>query len=146
MLCVVLLILSGSLLAQEPSVLNFIDSLTNIISQQKPQSDVEQNLRFTVVDYIDTGDFEEDDTRTVMIAIFNEYLVKPEINWMVFPFILKYLKTAGYSEIGLIRELYGYGNKLHQDSWYLLKFMQANASSPAIKEIIKGELRVVKKP
>ena len=63
----------------------------------------------------------------------------------LFPFILKYVDTAGLFEIGLVRQLYGYENEYYRNSWYLLKFMQANAS-PALKTIIEGELRIVENP
>ena len=63
----------------------------------------EKNLRFGSDGYMETGDYNEESTRTAMIGIFKEYLSNPEINWMVFPFVLKYVKTVGGSEIGLIR-------------------------------------------
>ena len=105
----------------------------------------EVNLRFGAIDPLDADEFDEEATRTAILAIFNEYLSRPEVNWMVFPFILKYVETAGLSEIGLVRKLYGYGNENYRNSWYLLKYMQSNAS-PALKTIIEGELRVVEKP
>ena len=105
----------------------------------------EKSLRFGAMDPLDTDDFDEEAIRTAKLAIFNEYLSKPEVNWMVFPFILKYVDTAGLFEIGLVRQLYGYKNEYYRNSWYLLKFMQANAS-PALKTIIEGELRIVENP
>ncbi len=102
----------------------------------------EQKLRFGNVD---PDDFNEEDTRTAMIAIFKEYLSEGEVNWIIFPFIIKHLKEVGHSEIGLIRELSGYGRKGYLDNWYLLKFMQANMS-PAMKTIIESDLRTVKNP
>lgn len=105
----------------------------------------EKSLRFGAMDPLDADGFDEETTRTAMLAIFNEYLSKTEANWMVFPFILKYIETVGFSEIGLVRKLYGYENEHYRNSWYLLKFMQANAN-PALKTIIEGELRVVKEP
>lgn len=105
----------------------------------------EKRLRFGAMDPLNSDVFDEEATRTAMLAILNEYLSKSEVNWMVFPFILKYVETAGFTETGLIRQLYGYENERYQNSWYLLKFMQANAS-PALKMIIEGELRIVENP
>ena len=106
----------------------------------------EKSLRFGAMDPEDYDIQAEEAIRTAMVAIFHEYFSKPEVNWLVFPFILKYVDTDSFLEIGMVRELSGYGKNEHsRDSWYLLKFMQANAS-PAFKTVIEGELRVVKKP
>jgi hypothetical protein len=106
----------------------------------------EERLRFGAMNPLNSDIYDEEATRTAMSAILNEYLSESEVNWMVFPFILKYVETAGLSEIGLIRQLYGgYENEHYQNSWYLLKFMQANAN-PALKTIIEGELRIVENP
>lgn len=105
----------------------------------------EKSLRFGGMDPFDTDGMGEEATRTAMFAILHEYLSKPDVNWMVFPFILKYIDTEGFLELGMVRELYGYGNERYRNSWYLLKFMQSNIS-PALKTIIEGELSVVKVP
>lgn len=105
----------------------------------------EKRLRFGAMNPLNSDIYDEDATRTAMWAILNEYLSESEVNWMVFPFILKYVETVGIAEIGMIRRLYGYGNERYQNSWYLLKFMQANLS-PDLKTIIEGELRTVENP
>ena len=102
----------------------------------------ERNLRFGT---IDPDNFEEEEIRTAMISILEEYLSEGKVNWMIFPFIVKYVKNVGAYEIGLIRELSGYGRNGYLDTWYLLKFMQANMS-PAMKTIIESDLRTVKNP
>ena len=104
----------------------------------------EKNLHFGKMDPDNWHHYEDEVYRTAMIAIFKEYLY-PEVNWMAFPFILQYLDTLGLSEIAMIRELYGYGKEQYRDSWYLLKFIQANMS-PDFKTIIDGELELVKNP
>lgn len=106
----------------------------------------EKSLRFGGMDPFDTDGMGEEATRTAMFAILHEYLSKTDVNWMVFPFILKYIDTEGFLEIDMIQELYGgYGNERYRNSWYLLKFMQSNIN-PALKTIIEGQLRAVKVP
>lgn len=104
----------------------------------------EKRLQFGTMDPENWRDYDEEVYRTAMIALCKEYLY-PEINWMVFPFILEYLETAGFSEMGVIRQFSGYGKKGYRDAWYLLKFMEANAS-PELKTIIEGELRNLNNP
>jgi len=90
----------------------------------------------------DSDDFEmEYGFRSAMSALSEEYIHEYEINWIVFPYLLKYLDHAGFLEFGFIRQLYGYGygDIGKKDPWYLLKFMQSNAR-PGFREIVELEL------
>ncbi|MCO6489564.1 MAG: hypothetical protein J5I98_14155 [Phaeodactylibacter sp.] len=104
----------------------------------------EKNLRFGPIDPLD-DDLGEETARTAMIAIYKEYFSRHEVNWIVFPFLLKHIDAFGFSEIGIVRRLYGYGDERFKAPWLLLEFMHANAN-PALKRIIEGELNGIKIP
>ena len=103
----------------------------------------ETQLRFGKIDPID-DDYDGESARTAMLAIYEEYLIRSKVNWMVFPFLLKHIGEISYTEIGIIRELYGYDDERFEKPWLLLEFMYVNGSAgmKALVEFVMDEVNV----
>jgi len=95
----------------------------------------EKDLRFGEISSDDDDQQMELNNRSALSALYEEYASDYAINWVVLPHLLKYHDSEGFSEIGYIRQIYGYGYDTFKDPWYLVKFMQANAQ-PGFKTMI----------
>ena len=107
--------------------------------------DNEKRLRFGPLDPM--GDFyDEENMRTAMLVLHENYFPESEINWMIFPYLLKQLDSEGISEIGMIRRLYGYGGNSVNAPWLLLEFMRENAGTLAVRKLVESALKELNIP
>lgn len=101
----------------------------------------EEKLRFGI---FNMDDETVESHRTAIWKIMLQIDQDNEKKWMVFPFMMRYFRELGFSEMGMIYTLLSWTNH----PWSLLDFMYENASDeskPIIKEVIDS-FPMFKKP